>query len=312
MSLVAPSENFIVQESLQFNQPVSEAAASAIAALANFLRETITPVGSIVKSMLDESTFQDQNGNPSPERWVLADGRDVTGSAYQALTGDATIPDFRGNFLRAKNNGRSDGKENPDGDLALGAYTASKFASHMHSYSDPGHSHGIVDPGHAHTVSDPGHAHTVTDAGHVHAITDPQHAHTYSDPTHSHAITDSGHAHDIWEGRFGEGGGFGNTISADDALAHSRTYATRSATTGIGVNASTVGITVNNAATGITVNTNTTGVVINTGVTSVTVNTNTTGITGTDPASVNITISNQGGNETAPENYTVNYFIRIN
>lgn len=311
MSDIPASGSKVQQESVQFNNPTSEASQSAIGALANYGREILPPVGSIIASMLDEATFQGQTTNPSPERWVLADGRDVTGSAYQALTSQTNIPDLRGNFIRGKNNGRSDGKQNPDGDLGLGAYTASKFQAHNHGYTDPGHNHGITDPGHSHTVSDPGHTHTVTDPGHNHAITDPQHAHGYSDPTHNHTVNDPGHTHQIFVGLFGQGGGGGNILSADDAQAHSRTYATQSATTGVSNNASTVGITINNAATGITINSHTTGVSNNTSTTGLTVNANTSGIS-TNNNTIGITIANTGGNETAPENYTINWFIRIN
>ena len=34
------------------------------------------------------------------DKWCLADGRDVTGSAYAALTGQNNVPDLRGAFLR--------------------------------------------------------------------------------------------------------------------------------------------------------------------------------------------------------------------
>jgi hypothetical protein len=143
MSNVTPSENFIQQESIQFNQPVSEAAGSAIGALANFLRETILPVGSVVYSTLTEAQFQLQNKDPvpSPERWVLADGRNVSGSKYESVTGNSAIPDLRGVFLRGKNNGRSGTTGNPDGDSAIGTYQSDQFGSHNHSFSDPGHSH---------------------------------------------------------------------------------------------------------------------------------------------------------------------------
>jgi len=79
--------------------------------------------------MLTEAQFQSING-PS---WVLMDGRSIAGSAYATLTGSGTIPDARGMVLRGKNNGRSDGNENPDGDSALGLYQGDQFRSHTHS-----------------------------------------------------------------------------------------------------------------------------------------------------------------------------------
>ncbi len=91
-------------------------------------KQAASGIGAIKNSMLTEAQFQTQNGSG----WVLCDGRDVTGSDYDTLTGDTTIPDARGQFLRGKNNGRSDGQENPDGDSALGAAQADAFGQHTH------------------------------------------------------------------------------------------------------------------------------------------------------------------------------------
>jgi hypothetical protein len=74
------------------------------------------PVGAILHSNLTEAQFQAEQG----AGWVLADGRSVTGSRYETVTGNANIPDLRGRFLRGKNNGRNDGLENPGGELNLG------------------------------------------------------------------------------------------------------------------------------------------------------------------------------------------------
>jgi len=74
------------------------------------------PIGTVQASMLDEAEFQAEINN----KWILADGRLVTGSDYEALTTENNVPDLRGQFLRGKNNGRVDGEENPGGDLALG------------------------------------------------------------------------------------------------------------------------------------------------------------------------------------------------
>jgi hypothetical protein len=87
------------------------------------------PIGMIVQSMLTEVQFQSLNGNS----WVLANGRDISGSRYASITGSATIPDLRGVVLRGKNNGRSDGNQNPDGDLALGQYQGDANGSHDHA-----------------------------------------------------------------------------------------------------------------------------------------------------------------------------------
>jgi hypothetical protein len=76
------------------------------------------PVGSVVPSLLAESQFQNEYG----DGWVLADGRSVEGSRYETITGNKNLPDLRGMFIRGKNNERTDGEQNPAGDLLLGAY----------------------------------------------------------------------------------------------------------------------------------------------------------------------------------------------
>lgn len=81
------------------------------------------PIGSVIHSMLTEAQFQAEAGSG----WVLANGQTVTGSRYATITGASTVPDMTGRFLRGK------GANNPDGDLALGTYTADKFKSHNHS-----------------------------------------------------------------------------------------------------------------------------------------------------------------------------------
>lgn len=138
MAAVQSSFIPINEEAINFNRPVSESSLSAIAGLANGLLSIALPIGSIVDSMLTEDQFQAQIGDPSPETWILADGRDITGTSLNLLTGQTTAPDLRGIFTRGKNNGRVDGNQNPDGNLALGTYTADKFLSHSHSYREPG------------------------------------------------------------------------------------------------------------------------------------------------------------------------------
>ena len=103
--------------------------------LANPSRDSGSPLGQIVSAVLNEAEFQAINGS----EWVLSDGRDVSGSEYHTLTGNQFIPDLRGMFLRGSNDGgssrgtRSDGNENPDGIVTLGAYSADKFLEHDHT-----------------------------------------------------------------------------------------------------------------------------------------------------------------------------------
>jgi hypothetical protein len=52
------------------------------------------------------------------------------------ITGDGNVrvPDLRGLFLRGKDNARSGGSGNPDGDVPIGRYQADEIASHSHSF----------------------------------------------------------------------------------------------------------------------------------------------------------------------------------
>ncbi len=136
MAQVVPSEIKAQLPAYQFNQPVSENALQSIGGLANFLFEIANPIGTIVATMLTESDFQDlqQYYNPSSPRFILADGRDVSGTPYATITGNTNVPDLRGVFIRGKNNGRSDGNENPAGDLALGTFSAESVGTHGHAY----------------------------------------------------------------------------------------------------------------------------------------------------------------------------------
>lgn len=86
------------------------------------------PVGSIVASMLTEAQFQGINGSD----WVLADGRSVAGTIYETATGSSTVPDLRGMALRGKNNGRSDGNQDPGGERALGNFQNDAMQGHFH------------------------------------------------------------------------------------------------------------------------------------------------------------------------------------
>lgn len=101
------------------------------------------PVGSIVHSMLTEAQFQAE----TREDWILADGGSVSGSRYTAITGNSNVPDLRGIYLRGKNNGRSDGNEDPTGDQALGTFEADQNQVHSHGVTDPTHAHSIIREG---------------------------------------------------------------------------------------------------------------------------------------------------------------------
>lgn len=89
---------------------------------------TNPPIGTVIPSLLSEVHLEQLAGG----RWVLADGRDVSGTAYEALTGVSFVPDLRGVFLRGANGDRMDGLGNPEGDLGLGDYQADELLSHRH------------------------------------------------------------------------------------------------------------------------------------------------------------------------------------
>lgn len=103
-------------------------------------------IGSVVSSVLTETQFQALHGTG----WVLMDGRSCVGSTYATITGQSTIPDARGMVLRGKNNGRSDGNQDPSGERAVGNLQNDSIQGHYHDKSETNHSHGVSDSGHSH------------------------------------------------------------------------------------------------------------------------------------------------------------------
>ena len=106
---------------------------SVLTRLAKLEKNQMLPVGSVVASLLNKAQFQAIYG----KGWILADGSSVSESQYHIITGKLKIPDLRGVFIRGKNNGRNDGKQNPN-DLELGAYQTDQFQSHVHEYNRGG------------------------------------------------------------------------------------------------------------------------------------------------------------------------------
>lgn len=86
-------------------------------------------IGDIKSSMLTLAQFQALNGT----NWVLANGASAVGTKYATTTGASIVPDLRGVVLRGKNNGRADGNQNPDGDVALGTFQADENKAHQHA-----------------------------------------------------------------------------------------------------------------------------------------------------------------------------------
>jgi hypothetical protein len=94
-----------------------KAIAKQLGASSSSISAGVMPVGSIIQSMLTLAQFQSIVGTS----WVLADGGSCSGSVYESITGNSTVPDARSVVLRGKDNGRG---LNPAGDVALGTYQA--------------------------------------------------------------------------------------------------------------------------------------------------------------------------------------------
>ncbi len=101
-------------------------------------------LGDVKYSILSPAKFQQINGTG----WVLMTDStksslgitteisvfDYLDSANESTT---NLPDGRGVFLRSKNNSRSDGKQDPGGERALGSYQLDDIIAHSHGYAAP-------------------------------------------------------------------------------------------------------------------------------------------------------------------------------
>ncbi len=116
------------EEEIDFRRSVSDGLLKKWAAAINkaLAEGSITPLGAVAKSLLTEEQFQAEQG----PGWILADGRSVVGSAYEALTGNAVAPDLRGVLTRMKDNGAGNFPEK-----ALGEYQADELKIHGHTYT---------------------------------------------------------------------------------------------------------------------------------------------------------------------------------
>lgn len=114
-------------EEVQFRAPMSESMIQKIGGSINWILDNAqgVAIGSFDGSFLSEAQYQAING----AGFIIADGRNVVGSAYNAITGFTTVPDARGAYLRMKDHGAG---INPDGDTALGTVQAGGNLSHNH------------------------------------------------------------------------------------------------------------------------------------------------------------------------------------
>jgi len=111
-----------------------------------------TPIGTKIAAMLTERQFQALNGS----EYILMDDRDVTGTKFHEMTGLTTMIDHRGQATRGKNNGRVDGKENADGDVALGTQQTDDNISHRHTHYDIYNADGVFGGTHVSSESETG------------------------------------------------------------------------------------------------------------------------------------------------------------
>ena len=136
MANVTSGLNYIVQPSLQFNNPVSEASLSALGSTINGLLDVLAPVGTLIHSGLTFAQFTTIQTSGS---WVPCDGRSCLGTTYATVTGATNVPDFGGRFLRIQNT-PGGSSQNPDNTALLGTQ-GNQNANHNHGLTDPGHAH---------------------------------------------------------------------------------------------------------------------------------------------------------------------------
>lgn len=119
-------------EAARFRSAVSEALLQSLQGNVNFLLGAISPIGTIIQSLLSESDFLDQFPSSAADNWVLMDGQDISSSAFAVLTGITAAPDWRGRYPRMKDGGAG---VDSHGDLALGTTYADQQGAHTHSLS---------------------------------------------------------------------------------------------------------------------------------------------------------------------------------
>ena len=89
MAKISGAKEYIYEEAVDHNSPLSEDLMKRIGASINYINDNSTfQLGDIIPSALTESQFQSIRGN----NWVKFDGQDISGSDFSNLTGINTLP----------------------------------------------------------------------------------------------------------------------------------------------------------------------------------------------------------------------------
>ena len=100
--------------------------------MSTLLGDAVGAIGDTKHSMLTLVQFQAQYG----PGWVIADGSSCVGTQYAAMSGNSTLPDARGVFIRGA--GTSGTLANANGAAfsgTLGSYQNDEMQGHQHSNS---------------------------------------------------------------------------------------------------------------------------------------------------------------------------------
>jgi hypothetical protein len=91
------------------------------------------PVGTVVYSVLDYTEFTED----APGMWVPLAGNtqegELRGTELCVAKGFCSLPDARGLFIRVHNQGRDDGRGDPDGERPVGGFQEDMLKSHNHA-----------------------------------------------------------------------------------------------------------------------------------------------------------------------------------
>lgn len=126
MSNIPNSPTKVQQEGAQTTRPVSESLMFSVGGAVNYALTNSGKVGDVVMSDLTESAFQSLRDTT----WQLSDGRSCVGTQYATLTGRSTLPDRRGTYARACDDGRG---LDPNGAKNPGDYVADQVGPHSHT-----------------------------------------------------------------------------------------------------------------------------------------------------------------------------------